>query len=94
MSKTVSTFRKVAILEGISYVVLLGIAMPLKYFLDSPFAVKVVGWAHGALFVAYVAMLLLCWVKYKWTFTRVVFFFVASLLPIAPFYVERRLVNE
>ena len=81
-------------LEGISYVVLLGIAMPLKYFFEMPMAVKFVGWAHGVLFVAYVAFLLLCWTKYKWSFQRVVFYFVASLLPFLPFWVERNLKRE
>ena len=91
MSSPIDTFRKVAFLEGVSYIILLAIAMPLKYFLDSPGAVKVVGWAHGVLFMAYAVLLLICWVKYKWDFTRVVFFFIASLLPFVPFYVERSL---
>jgi integral membrane protein len=87
----VDTFRKVAMAEGISYIVLLGIAMPLKYFLQMPQAVKVVGWAHGVLFVAYAVLLLICWIKYAWSFRRVVMYFIASLLPFLPFWVERDL---
>jgi integral membrane protein len=94
MNSTVKTFTTIALLEGISYVVLLGIAMPLKYFFEMPMAVKFVGWAHGVLFVAYVTFLLLCWIKYKWSFTRVVFYFIASLLPFLPFWVERNLKKE
>ena len=52
--KTLHRFRMIGIAEGISFLVLLLIAMPLKYFLNFPQAVKYVGWLHGALFVAYI----------------------------------------
>ena len=94
MSSTLHTFRKIAFAEGVSYILLLFIAMPMKYFFDQPAAVKYVGWAHGVLFIAYVVFLLACWSKYKWSFQRVAFFFVASLLPFVPFVVERRLKKE
>jgi len=47
MNLKIRTFATVALLEGISYVLLLAIAMPLKYFFEFPQAVKIVGWAHG-----------------------------------------------
>lgn len=90
----VKQFTVIAFLEGISYVVLLGIAMPMKYFLEIPLAVKLVGWAHGLLFVLYATFLLLCWIKYKWGFLRVAGYFIASLLPFLPFLVERKLKRE
>lgn len=94
MPQTARTFATTALIEGISYVVLLGIAMPLKYFFDYPHAVTVVGWAHGALFMLYATLLVLCWIKYRWSFKRVVFYFIASLLPVVPFFVERKLRKE
>jgi integral membrane protein len=94
VNQTVKRFATIAFWEGISYVLLLGIAMPLKYYFEFPFAVKVVGWAHGVLFVAYGIMLVLCWIKCKWSFLRVVLYFFASLLPILPFIVERKLKQE
>jgi integral membrane protein len=94
MNSTIKTFATTAMIEGISYIVLLGIAMPLKYFLDLPLAVKYVGWAHGILFIAYMALLFLCWIKYQWSFKRVVFYFFASLLPFLPFWVEKELRKE
>lgn len=93
-STTVKLFSRTAVVEGISYLVLLFIAMPFKYFLDSPLMVKYVGWAHGVLFMAYVALLLICWIKYKWTFTRAALFFFASLMPFLPFWVDRKLKQE
>jgi integral membrane protein len=94
MKQKVKTFATIALIEGISYVVLLGIAMPLKYYFGLPIAVRIVGWAHGVLFMLYMIFLLLCWIEYKWRFGRVVFYFIASLLPIVPFFVERKLTKE
>jgi integral membrane protein len=94
MDQNLRTFCLIALIEGISYLLLLGVAMPMKYFLDMPMAVTVTGWAHGVLFMAYGASLLVCWIKYRWSFTRVVGYFIASLLPILPFLIEKRLRKE
>jgi integral membrane protein len=94
MYQTLRTFCSIAFVEGVSYLVLLGIAMPLKYLLDMPLAVKITGWAHGILFMAYALWLVVCWIKYDWAFKRVVGYFFASLLPILPFLVEKRLRKE
>ena len=88
---TLSIFKKVAIAEGISYLALLFVAMPLKYFAGMPLAVKYTGWAHGLLFVLYVAFVIMCWMEYKWKISKAALVFFASLLPFAPFIVEKRL---
>jgi len=87
-------FRLVAILEGISYLVLLFIAMPLKYIWQLPLAVKYTGWAHGVLFVLYMLLLLLVWIELKWKFTRVLWAFVASLIPFGTFILDKQLQKE
>lgn len=87
-------FRLVGVMEGISYLLLLLVAMPLKYFADMPEAVKYTGWAHGVLFVSYCILLLLVWIKYKWSFGKAVFAFVASLVPFGTFVLDRRLNRE
>ena len=56
MKNTFHWFRISAIAEGISFLILLGIAMPLKYFADLPIAVTICGGLHGVLFVAFVVM--------------------------------------
>jgi integral membrane protein len=91
---TMGQFRLIGILEGISYVVLLFVAMPLKYFADMPNAVKYVGWAHGALFVLYMLWLLQVWLEYNWKFTKVIFAFVMSIIPFGAFILERKLEKE
>lgn len=87
-------FGKVAFVEGISYLLLLFVAMPLKYIWAIPEPVTHVGWAHGVLFITYVVLLLVCAILYKWSLSRTAGFFFASLLPFVPFYVERKLRKE
>ena len=65
--------------------VLLFIAMPLKYFMDSPQAVTIVGWIHGVLFVAYMISGLEVRKTYKWPFKKVLTAVAASLIPFGPF---------
>lgn len=91
-----ANFRKVATLEGIS-MVLLVICSVLKRTIApeiGALGVTYIGWAHGLLFVAYVYLLIMCWDRYKWTWSRVAVFFGASLIPFAPFWVERKLRDE
>jgi integral membrane protein len=94
MPQKMNWFIRIAVLEAISYLLLLGIAMPLKYLFDYPMAVTVVGWAHGVLFVLYLAFLVMCWRDYDWNFKRLTVYFAASLLPVAPFYIKRNLAKE
>ena len=91
---TLSLFRKIAVAEGISYVVLVFIAMPLKYWADMPLAVKYTGWAHGLLFVLYMIMLIMAWTEYKWSFKKAFIIGGASLLPFAPFWVDKKLKED
>jgi len=94
MNSSLSIFRKVAVAEGISYLLLLFVAMPLKYFANLPLYVKYTGWGHGLLFVLYAATLVLAWQEQKWKFGKATLIFLASLLPFAPFIVDRKLKDE
>jgi len=87
-------FRKVAVAEGLSYILLLFVAMPLKYWANMPSAVKYTGWVHGLLFVLYGVCLIIAWQERKWKFGKAALLFVASLLPFAPFIVDKRLTDE
>lgn len=83
-------FRTVAIAEGVSFILLLFIAMPLKHFFGMPMAVKVVGWAHGVLFIAYWIAALPLFTKLKWDAERIVGLGLASVLPFGTFVLERK----
>ncbi|MCC6937532.1 MAG: DUF3817 domain-containing protein [Flavobacteriales bacterium] len=89
-SPIIRRFRTVAILEGVSFLVLLGVAMPLKYMADMPMAVKVVGWAHGVLFVWYWIAAVPLFTKLKWDGERIIGLGFASVLPFGTFVMERK----
>lgn len=91
---SLNRFRTVGIYEGISYLLLLGIAMPLKYWAGIPEFVKYVGWAHGALFVLYMVALLQVTLVYRWSFLKVSWAVVASLIPFGTFVLDAQLRKE
>lgn len=81
--------RRIGIAEGISFLVLLLIAMPLKYYFDLPIAVKIVGWAHGVLFIAYVVIVLLSVRLMKWNLIGLGVALAASLIPLGTFFLDK-----
>lgn len=85
--------RSIAKVEAISFLVLVGVAMPLKYLAGQPLAVKVVGWIHGVLFVIFCLALLRTMLVARWPLLRSAVIFVAALLPFGPFVVDRRMVE-
>lgn len=87
-------YRKTALIEGISYLILLFIAMPLKYFLNIPEAVKYFGWIHGILFLLFFVALVLASIKYRWSIIRIAIYLIASVLPFVPFVLDKRLKKE
>jgi len=92
--KWMKRFRMISIAEGTSFILLLFIAMPLKYIFDLPMAVKIIGWAHGALFVLYLMILFPVARILKWSFKKTFFGLVASILPFGPFIFDRNLKKE
>ncbi|MCH5600092.1 DUF3817 domain-containing protein [Niabella ginsengisoli] len=92
--KDLKIFMQIAFLEGISYLLLLLIAMPLKYLANIPEGVKYVGWAHGVLFVLFCIYLLKVWIGFKWSFWKALGAFIASLLPFGTFVLDARLKKE
>lgn len=80
--------------EGISFLVLLGIAMPLKYIWGMPMAVSVIGMAHGVLFMAYILWAFLAKQQYKWKLTELFWVLLASILPFGTFVVDARILKK
>ena len=89
MKNPVSLLRLFSLAEGVSYLVLLGIAMPLKYGANMPGAVRIVGSIHGALFVVFCVALLRAILGARWPISRAALVFVASLVPFAAFWMDR-----
>lgn len=80
--------------EGVSFLLLLGVAMPLKYFAGEPEAVRVVGMAHGVLFLLYVLAAIQAAVEYNWPWKRTALVLAASVLPAGPFIVDAKLLRD
>lgn len=75
-NNTFSRFRLISFIEGLSYLILIFIAMPLKYLAGYPLAVKIVGMAHGVLFILFIIALVMAVKKYKWHFQLSNFLFI------------------
>ncbi len=83
--------RLLAILEGISYLLLLGVCMPLKYVWKIPEPTYPVGMAHGVLFVAYCVWVIVVAVERKWSLVKISWALLASLLPFGTFVADAKI---
>ncbi len=90
MKKTFNWFRKIALAEGVSFLVLLFIAMPLKYMADWPKGVTIVGGLHGLLFIAFIVMAWEVKKEYKKDWTWLIKSFIASILPFGTFVMDHK----
>jgi integral membrane protein len=90
----VRLLRTVGLLEGASYILLLFVAMPLKYFFALPMAVRITGMAHGVLFILFVYALLRAAQSRRWPWKRAGMVFVAALLPFGPLFIDKMLRAE
>lgn len=91
MTRSLTMLRMIGWAEGLSFLLLLGVAMPLKHLAGKPLAVRIVGMLHGVLFMAYVGTLLHVHLRARWPLGRTALFLGASLLPFGPFLMDRRL---
>ena len=90
---SIQTLRVLGNIEGVSYLLLLGIAMPMKYIYGMPMAVQFVGMAHGILFIAYCLLLALQMKANKWNLLFGLYLFVATLIPFGTFVTDRKLAK-
>jgi integral membrane protein len=86
-------FRTIAIAEGISFLILLLIAMPLKYVAGIPEAVMVIGWLHGLLFISYMIAGLDVRKTHQWGAKKVATAVIAAFIPFGPFILDRKILQ-
>ena len=84
----IKVFRIISYLEGISYILLLFIAVPIKYYADDPSLVKLLGMPHGLLFVAYVILSFVSSKEYRWNSKKTLVVLISSVIPFGTFYVD------
>jgi integral membrane protein len=81
-------------LEGCSLLLLVFVAMPVKYLMNIPEATQAIGMIHGILFLAFVAATLLISVLHKWKFGRLCMVMASSILPFGTFYIDRKILSK
>lgn len=89
MKDALTTVRWVGFVEAISFLLLLGIAMPLKHLAGHPEPVMYLGWAHGLLWVVYLLAAVRAWIVCRWSFVTFFLAWLASVLPFGPFVFDR-----
>ncbi|MEZ4857653.1 MAG: DUF3817 domain-containing protein [Flavobacteriaceae bacterium] len=94
MNVSIKHFKLISTLEALSFLLLLGIAMPLKYLWGIPEMVQVVGMAHGILFVLYIGAGYFIKKKLNWPMSTLLIVLLCAVLPFGPFYVERKYIHE
>ena len=90
MLSLLNIFRIIALLEGISYILLLFIATPIKYFLDNPTYVKWLGMPHGILFMLYIIFAFMLKKDMAWSKKVFMHILIASIIPFGTFYIEKK----
>lgn len=86
----IKIFKVVSFLEAISFLLLLFVAMPLKYVYDMPEYVRVIGMAHGILFVVYLLGSYWMYEKLNWSLKTLLVVCICSVLPFGPFYADKK----
>jgi integral membrane protein len=93
-NSTIGYLRIIGILEGISFLILLFIAMPLKYLYGQPEAVRQVGAIHGLLFILFIYLLVSCSKEYAWPGKKALLLVGLSMLPFGNFYADWRYLRN
>ena len=87
-------FRIIGWLEGLSFLLLLFVGMPLKYFANNPTAVKALGMPHGVLFIFYVVLAVSISIELNWPRKVLFLAFAAAFLPLGTFIFDRRYLRR
>ena len=86
----IKAFRIITLLEGFSLLVLLFLAMPLKYIWNLPQMVQVVGMVHGILFLLFVVLAIIVFNELKWSLKTFGIVMFASLIPFGAIYIDKK----
>ena len=90
----INIYRLTAFLEGVSYILLLLIAVPIKYLLNEALFVKILGMPHGILFILYILFSIIAKIKYNWNFRKFLVISIASLVPFGTFYIDKKYLTK
>ncbi|WP_106793751.1 DUF3817 domain-containing protein [Aquimarina sp. Aq78] len=86
----ITSFRLISYLEGISYLLILFVTMPLKYIFESPEPNQIIGMAHGFLFLIYIVFAFLVKPEKKWNIKTLMIVLACSIIPFGTFWMDRK----
>jgi integral membrane protein len=89
-----NTFRIIAFLEGVSYILLMTVGLYFKYQLGDPTYVKLLGMPHGILFVSYILFAFLIKENENWRIKDLGIVLLASILPFGTFYMDWKYLKK
>ena len=87
-------FRLISFLEGVSFILLLFFAMPMKYMMGNASFVKMLGMPHGILFLLYVMLAISLTIEKEWGLKKFILVFLASVVPFGTFYADKKLFSK
>ncbi|WP_298708416.1 DUF3817 domain-containing protein [Chitinophaga sp.] len=93
-ARSIKRFRIIAWLEGLSYLAIIFISMPLKYFFDEPWLNKQLGMAHGLLFVLYVVLVIELKMVLQWSMKKTAIALAASVIPFGTFFLNEKWIHR
>lgn len=95
LKTNIGRLRLLGLLEGVSLLLLVGIAVPLKYLSEDPSLVKAIGPVHGGLFLLFILNTLSVGIEYKWSFTKTTWkVLLACVIPFGTFYIDNKILKR
>jgi integral membrane protein len=95
LKTNIGRLRIIGFMEGVSLLLLLFVAMPLKYYFHNPQVTRVLGTVHGALFLLFVFNTLSVGVEQKWKFGTTTWkVLLACVIPFGTFYIDRKILSR
>lgn len=86
-------FRVLSFLEGISFLLILFVTMPLKYYFENPIPNKIIGMAHGVLFLLYIVFAFLVKEDLKWNLKTLTIVLLCSIVPFGTFWMDHKYLS-
>jgi integral membrane protein len=87
-------FKIIALLEGISTLLLYFLAMPLKYMFENPSYIRPIGMLHGLLFIGYIVLAIMLKYEENWSGKKFGIVALASIFPFGTFYIEKKYLQK
>lgn len=94
LNSQIGRLRIVGFIEGVSFLIILFITMPLKYFFNQPGANRIIGMIHGLLFILYVFYVIQSKIEYRWSFKKMMLALLASIIPFGTFWADVKLFRN